>query len=300
MKRLFYTLGALSLLPGCQHSILEPIAPIPLVDVRIEAPKTAVAGKNEEIAPLHRVYLYPQFDYPADPIVFDTPNNVAQVALLPGLYQAVVHSLPVEPLVLSGTESFETAMVSLPTDEAGNLPSCPTFYTLHSNDPMNSAEIVRTEEGRNLLIFNPILATKRIRIELNTTQFGTITSAHGTITGVASALNLYHFKTASGKSIQFDNISISGNKLIIEAFEVLGFTAEKSDDVVLTVFVRNDEVDFELEQPVDLTQEIQKLPPQGGDVHITIDLKFNPDIRVHPVTIRQWDESGNELEIGFK
>lgn len=299
MSKFLYTLIAGSLLVGCQHSIVEPMHAIPVVDIRVE-PTNAQAGKSIVTPDTHRVLLYPQFDYPAETITLDAADNAAQVALLPGTYLTMVHNWPIAPLVVSGTESIETYSVGLPANAQGNLPSCPMLYTLKAADPMKSVEVVRADNsGTNLLVFKSMLVTKRIQVEVNTSQFGNITSVRGTLTGVASALNLHTLKTTMGQAIILDKVTVKGNKLTFDVFDVLGFTVEKPDEVVLTIFVKNDEVDFELEQPVDLTDEIKKLPKEGGNVTIEIDLAFQPDIRVHPVTIRQWDESGNELEIGI-
>ena len=306
MRKVFYYIActATVFLWGCQQSIVEPILPIPKVMVRIEMPKEAApspSGKNNVPLGSNRVYLFPLFDYPADPVVVDAQGASTETALLPGSYRAVVHSLPIEPLVMSGTDNPETFAVSLPTNEKGELPECPRFYTLQAADPMKSVGIVKVEEGPNVLVFQPVLVTKRVRFVLNTAQFGTITSAHGTLSGVASELNLHTLKTNMGKSVQLTDIKVEGNTLVIEAFELLGFTVSNPDDeVVLNLLVRNDEVDFELEQPIDLTEEMKKVQNEGGDVDIKIDVKFNPDIRVHPVTIKQWDEHGNEIEVGIK
>lgn len=300
MNRLLYPLLAAITLTGCQHSVLERLHPIPVVSVQIKLP-VDITGKSDMALPHnHRVYLYPQFDYAAETILLDAVDNAGQVSLLPGNYRVVVHSLPLEPLVLSGTESFETVAVTLAPDATGHLPSCPMFYALKSKEPMKSVEVVRTDLGENSLVFQPILITKRLRFEINVSNFGNITSVRGSLTGVASTLNLNTLKTTMGRTILFNKVTVVGDKLVFEAFDVLGFTAENPDDVVLTIFVRNDEVDFELEQPVDLTEEIKRVEEEGGDLDINIDLKFDPDIRIHPVSIRQWDEAGNEIELGFK
>ncbi|MEG1414239.1 MAG: hypothetical protein RSA94_03700 [Mucinivorans sp.] len=240
-------------------------------------------------------YLYPNFDYKAEPIIVHSESGIAHVALLPGKYGVLLHNEPIAPLVVSGQDTIVNLGVGLPFDANGALPPCPVLYALGVSDTMRQISVLLNSP--NVLAFVPEVVSKKLRVVVNTDKFGEITAARATLSGVASALNFNTLKPSSGVMVGMPNFTVEGNRLRSPTLNLLGFSTSNLDTTVLTLYVKNKEVDFELEQPVDLSSYIKDMV--GSDIELTLTVSFDPDVRVYPVEIRQWDSKGNEIEVGF-
>lgn len=280
-------------LQGC---VKEPVYTIPVVDLTVDLSQIeAVKGSRASFDEVY-YYLYPNFDYAADPIVVKGSPSSLSVSLLPGNYGVLLHNAPIDPLVVSDAEQFETMKVTLPFGDDGLLLSCPTLYALKGDDPMHKITVAR--DGGNSFSFAPVVASKKVRFVIHTKGFGDVTSARATISGVSTELNISTLVASKGLTLAIPDFSIEGSTFTSGNMELLGFTIDEGQESILTLYVHNEEVEHEIDQKIDMTEYVKDV--SGDEIEVTIDVTFNPDTRIFPISIRQWDEDGNELEIGIK
>lgn len=270
----------------------EKIYPIPMVELNVSFEKSTQSQVKTSPASSVYFYLYPNFDYQADPIVVSSNSTNLQIPLLPGDYGVLLHNSPIDPVVVSGAEQSENLTLTLPKADDGFLMPCPTVYALKETDAMHKITISRDEP--NSFLFKPVVISKKIRFVLNVDNtFGNVTSARATLSSVATEVNLSTLKASKGLTLAINEFKVEESYLRSSNCELLGFTTQE-EKVVLTMFVRNDQVAHELEQPIDLTDYLKDLV--GDEIEITISVKYDPDIRIHPVSIKQWQD-GNDLDI---
>lgn len=277
-----------------QSCVKEEIYAIPMVDLNVSFAESNQSQMKSAVQSVC-LYLYPNFDYKADPIVVTSNSMNIKVPLLPGDYGVLLHNQPIDPVVVSGADDYSTLMLTLPKGDDGFLKPCPSVYALKATDAMRKITISRDDP--NSFTFTPIIISKKIRFVINCDgKFGEMVSARATLNGVATQVNLSTLSATNGLVLSIDDFAINTSQITSRNYELLGFTTNE-EKIILTLFVKNKEVQFELEQPIDLTDYVKDLV--GDQIEITISVTYDPDIRIHPITIKQWQE-GSDIEIGIK
>lgn len=292
---------ALFSLAALSSCVKEPIYVVPTVNLSVDL------SQIENLPAFSRAsfdevcyYFYPNFDYTADPIVVKGAFSNLSVALLPGDYGVLLHNSPIDPIVVSGAETYETLKLSLPFGQDELLPACPTLYALKNDDLMRKITVLHSggDVVANRFVFTPVVVSKKIRFVIHTVGFGDIISARATISGVSTELNMATLVTSNGLTLSVPDFSIQNNATFTSGnMEFLGFDLGEGKESILTLYVHNEEVLYEIDQKIDMTDFIKNAT--GEEIEVTIDVTFDPDTRIFPISIRQWDDQGNELEIGF-
>lgn len=273
--------------------VKETLYTVPDVRFEIDWSGISAANKAANQTDSAYLYLYPQFDYKADPIILKAASGEHICKLLPGIYKVLMHNAPLTNLYPAETETFE----SLSINQFGKKAiSCSNLHLLPADRALD-IEIVTT--GNNVFNLKPITASKTIRFVIKTERFGDITSAYGVLGGVSTSMRVNNWARSQSdiSSVRLPDFTITDSTLSGGQINVLGFNPatnpKEEDRILLTLYVFNKEVPYPLEQPVDLTDEVKDLT--GDEIEITITVPYSPSTSAI-VEIKQW-RAGNELEI---
>lgn len=289
MKRtnLYITALLLSIISvGC---VREPLKQRPQVELSVSWINSRQAGTHSGAT----FYLYPQFEYSAEPLEISAPNGISPITeLLPGRYRVMVVNSPSDPVRIDGRGEYSKFGAYL--ELAGDyLPNISQFMALDKDDAKHEIEVAIG--ASNKFVFTPISVSRKIRFLIKGDKFGVINVVDAQLSGITSRVNLSTFAKSESSKVKIDSWKVEGTKFTSDPVEVLGFNYE-DQPIVLTLFVTNPSVTFPLEQPVDITSQIKAM--RGDEIEITMEIDYDPDLRIRPVSIREWDK-GNELEIGI-
>lgn len=286
---------------GAVGCIKEKIYDIPTVTFNVDWSGISAASKGSECDSVY-VYLYPHFDYEAEPIVVRSCEARVECQLLPGFYDVIVHNAPLSGINKRNEldcDNFEFYVPPTSSDVVA-ASSCGMLHLLAADDPMRSVEITTFKE-QNTFTVSPITVTKQIKFKIKTTRFGDIKAAYGVLSGVSTMINARTWKLSEEGliSVRLPNFTVTDSTLTGGKVNVLGFnpspTPKEDERISLKIYVSNTEVDYELEQEIDLTESLKDLV--GDEIEIVIVVPFNPATNAF-VEVNQW-LAGTALEIGM-